>query len=402
MIGGRMSRMFQFAQRSASKMKALHEELVDATRDRYQRSLTRGLGDGFVKRDYTHMISGTQSFALPRLDSLALRCRRLELHGLRRIMDGLAPRVGRKRLLNSVSEVVSLAPKAWNPARQVARIIDSPLVPYCDQEAEVILYLIPASRPIDWSSPRGVMAAIQNYMIPGAKHYIGHAAIELRVGNETVALTAMTGETNIRVIKELIFDGLGLSFLSGTFPGRLMDAEEVHADLAEHFESRRIAFLRLTTSCQKLDEVLGFIDRWADLGAYRRYGLWAEADLDTGAGCSAFAIEVLRRVDSTVAGLFDPCLRDIRLPRPWLGCRQSGHRVPLSKLLKLTLFSDTPTRWAHENEEHHLIRFWDPDLMVEQLEELNQTKLHGAISEQYRRGVGVTIDTHEVASRLSA
>ena len=38
-----MSQMFQFAQRSASKLKALHEELLDATRDRYQRSLTRGL-----------------------------------------------------------------------------------------------------------------------------------------------------------------------------------------------------------------------------------------------------------------------------------------------------------------------------------------------------------------------
>ena len=33
-------------------------------------------------------------------------------------------------------------------------------------------------------------------------------------------------------------------------------------------------FLSLTTSCQKIDEVLGFIDRWAELGAYRRYGLF--------------------------------------------------------------------------------------------------------------------------------
>ena len=122
------------------------------------------------------MVSGAQSLALPRLDSLALR---RELHSLRRLMEGLAPKMGRKRLIHSVSEVLTLAP-IWNPARQVARIVDDPLVPYGNEEAEVILYLIPASRRIDWSSPRGVMAAIQNYLIPGAKHYIGHAALELR------------------------------------------------------------------------------------------------------------------------------------------------------------------------------------------------------------------------------
>ena len=42
-IGGRLLQMFQFAQRPASTMKALHEELVDATRVRNQRSLTRAL-----------------------------------------------------------------------------------------------------------------------------------------------------------------------------------------------------------------------------------------------------------------------------------------------------------------------------------------------------------------------
>ena len=372
-------------------MKFFHERLVETTRARYEKSLTQGLSDGFVKRDYTRMVSGAQSLALPRLDSLALRRRRLELHSLRRLMEGLAPKMGRKRLIHSVSEVLTLAPKVWNPARQVARIVDDPLVPYGNEEAEVILYLIPASRRIDWSSPRGVMAAIQNYLIPGAKHYIGHAALEVRLDDRTVALTAMTGETNLRVIKELLIDGLGLSFLFGTFPGRLMDADEVHADLAEHFEARRIAYMRVSASREKLNEALDFIDHWAEDGAYRRYGLWAEADLKTGAGCTAFAVELLRRVDNSAAKFFDPCLRDIRLPMAWLGGRKGGRRVSVPQLMSLIMSSETASRWARDDEEHQLIRFWDPDLMVETLEQLCTATTPGGRGERYQNGIGLRI-----------
>ena len=384
----------QFAQTMLDTPRRFHRRLVEATRSRYESCLRHGLGDGFIKPDYLSMVSASKPFLLPRLDSVALRRRRLELHGLRLLLQGLAPRMSGQCLKESVDRVVALPPKSWNPARQVSSIVERPLVPYRDAQTEVVLYLIPASRQIDWASPRGVMAAIQNYLIPGAKHYIGHAAIELRERGRTVALTAMTGETNLRVMKELLFDGLGLSFLSGTFPGRLMGAREVHDDLTEHFRERRIAYLRVPTTNARLYEALAFLDQWAEMGAYRRYGLWAEADFQTGAGCSAFAIEVLRRIEPRASQLFDSCLRDIRLPSEWLGSRDGGRRVSLLELMKLTFGSHAPTRWAKPHEPHRLIRFWDPDLMVQALETLTPQSTGVDVSaERFQRGRGVTLQT---------
>ena len=63
--------------------------------------------------------------------------------------------------------------------------------------------------------------------------------------------------------------------------------------------------------------------------------------------------------------------------------------------MRLTLGSKGPTRWAKPHEPHRLIRFWDPDLMVQALEMLTpQSAGVDLMAERFQCGRGATLQTY--------
>ena len=78
----------------------------------------------------------------------------------------------------------------------------------------------------------------------------------------------------------------------------------------------------------------------------------------------------------------------------WLGGRKGGRRVSVPQLMSLIASSETASRWARDDEEHQLIPFWDPDLMVETLEQLCTATTPGGRGERYQNGIGLRIQKH--------
>ena len=363
----------------------------------YSRLIRAALRNGVTKNDLRSILESGSYFDLPDLEALCLRGIRRNMKRLRFASQALKElgenpeSIFRKVLKRQITGTTF----RWNPAFPTKQDeIASGLAPRNQpvNSYEMLMYVIPSPLGVNWAKPDGVLRAIKNYIVPGKHHYIGHVIVELRQDNETIALAAMTGDTNIRVIRELFTEGIGLGFLFHTFPGRLECYSHLKDDLEKHIKHRRVSYLRFNIDEERLKLAKQFLDNWMENGLYQKYGLWQEPLVGEGAGCSSFGVGFLELMGFDPAELVGTCKRTVNIPTPLLGGPGRGRFVSITRLVWLLLCQKKYTRWACDHEPHEKLAFWDPDAIFDWIQQKFTDPKSNCLKESIQRASGIVLE----------
>lgn len=327
-------------------------------RSSYGKTLIWGLQHGLTKLDLAAMRSQRRYFASPiQGNSLLLKCRlRLEWLRLQSLFAGPYLRTHLEAILN---ELENSPTDEWNPSLIEPQ---GPLSP--NDFFSLELFVIPSPRGFDWSSPRGLLFSLRNYLIRSRNHKIGHAMVVLKKNEQAVVATGMTGETNWQVIWDLVVNWRGLDVLFRIFRGRLEQHEFVLRDIEKHKANGHIKQMQFPLNQAQFERCLQHLEDWCERGRYRNYGLAFDALTLTGASCTSYAMGYLK-----VAGLLNDeherqWVRTVQIPKRYL----STSKRPLGFFKLLFLFV-TEGRWGSSSQQDfQTLRFWDPDLICRWLQ----------------------------------
>lgn len=320
----------------------------------YGQALIWGLQHGLTKLDLRLMRSERRYFSSPvHANSLLFKCR-LRLEWLRFKWFFIRFRIQRD-LEAVLLELESSPAEEWNPS-----LISRPSFAFETHDFfSLELCVIPSPRGFDWSTPRGLFFSLRNYLVRTHNHKIGHAMIVLKKNGRAVAATGMTGETNLRVVWDLVARRKGLEVLFKTFRGRLEHHQFVLRDIEKHEAQGHIEKMQFVLSKEQFVRCLDHLEDWCERGRYQNYGLAYDALGFTGASCTSYALGYLK-----VAGLLTEeheqnWVRVVDLPERYL----STFERPLGWIRLLCLFV-TESRWrSASGERYRRLRFWDPDLI---------------------------------------
>ena len=258
---------------------------------------------------------------------------------------------------------------------------------------ELTLYVYP-SPGIDWSSPSTLAADTLAFGMT-KKRSIGHVTVEVSCGGEKPfhILTGVSQVTNAESAKVLFLQGYGLGILFYDFKGESELESELAPELQTRFESGKLSFLNYKINHKTCARLQTYVTEYLARGYDKHYGLTNRPLYGEGSGCSAFALSFLE-----LAGIVEPeysenWLKSLLVPRAIVGGPTTKQDVPIGWVL---LWS----RWAHKNEAHIPLSFWDPDLMHDWIKKTWENEL-SAPSGRYKletRGnaVGLTLDRRKV------
>jgi hypothetical protein len=234
---------------------------------------------------------------------------------------------------------------------------------------ELTLYFIPSPYGLSWATPKSITAStILNHLTLKNRN-IGHVVVELKTPDEHI-LTGMTGDVS-ESKKLLFFEGIGLGMLFYNYVGRLEKKEELLKELPYQAKANRLNFVTFKISSETSQRLLQYLSEYKQRRCEVRYGLPNKPLLAEGGGCSAFGVSFLE-----VAGLLKEEFKkewsySLKVPESLI-----GSPISLEKVNFLNIF--LRHEWAHENENHRNIFFWDPDTMYKWV----RTKLSTANSKE--------------------
>lgn len=193
----------------------------------------------------------------------------------------------------------------------------SPPPPSCPAaEGKLVVYAIPPSTSLDWSSPNRLLASVaessvtERVLVTGGKaklaHPIGHAHLELECGDLSIPLTGQTGGGSEWKSGG---DGFGVVFrdLDGTmneFPGP--EHDDMVADVKARHASGSISRIAFSISRATCARIKTFHDEYNKRASYKRYSGVARARRFEGAGCAIYGAGVIDVAGLLRRSLFTP------------------------------------------------------------------------------------------------
>lgn len=231
------------------------------------------------------------------------------------------------------------------------------------KDAWMTLYFIPSPLGLNWDSPTTLARdIIKNKLAFYDNRFMGHVNIELdytnNKGEDIHIHTGMTGATE-QAPKLLLKDKIGLGIIFHSFPGRLESKEELVPEYKKRLKkgNKAINFVKFKINQETAKRIEQYIAEYTAQNIYSYYGLVNSPLYGEGAGCSAFGASFME-----VAGLLE---EEHKLH--WSNCvkvpdKLTGNPVHANKVSFLVLALKQHS-WATDDENHHEIFFWDPDLM---------------------------------------
>lgn len=260
------------------------------------------------------------------------------------------------------------------------------------------LYFIPSPKGINWDTPTTLARDIVKNKLSFKSHFMGHVNIELKYSNEDGKeihiLTGMVAE-KLNAVPLLLKKGVGLGVVYHSFAGKLENKHDLIPELNNYFEigNKKINFCKFLINTDAAKRVEKYVTEYAAANIGRYYGLVNSPLHGEGSGCSAFGASFL-----DVAGLLEE-----EHKKHWANCVRIPHKLTGAPIdnKKVNFFGVLlgKHKWAQEQEDHHELFFWDPDLMhtwVEKaLKNHNQKKSEYTI-EKIKNSKGVVFDvTHK-------
>jgi hypothetical protein len=232
-------------------------------------------------------------------------------------------------------------------------------------QGELIYYVFPSPKGIDWSSPRRLTwSSIINILRFKfeREHNIGHVNIEVRCsfgdGREESFLTGMTSGKKGETTKAVLWDQMGLGSLFYNFVGRLESREEVQRQWPERKKHGELAVIRYAISESTCERLLRFEREYRESGAQVNYGLPRRPRHGEGGGCSAYGVSYLELAGVLTDEMREHWSRTVLVPEDLIGEPEKNKHVSIGTLL-LSFWR----KWARPDHPHRPIFFWDPDAM---------------------------------------
>lgn len=266
------------------------------------------------------------------------------------------------------------------------------------KDAWMTLYFIPSPKGLNWDSPTSLARDIVKNKITLDSRFMGHVNIELDYhkedGEHVHFVTGMVA-SNLNAPALLFKEKIGLGIVFHSFDGRLEDKEELKPEYDRRLSkgNKAINFVKFKINNLTAQRVEKYLEEYTQSDISNYYGLVNSPLHGEGAGCSAFGASFM-----DVAGLLEE-----EHKKHWANCKKVPHKltgnpVKDNKVNFLGLLFGQHS-WATEDEDHHEIFFWDPDLMHRWVE-MKLGQFHPDESEFYlevkKNSTGIVYDvTHK-------
>jgi hypothetical protein len=261
---------------------------------------------------------------------------------------------------------------------------------------QLIIYSVNPPTPIDWSTPGSTFKSIfrnsfikESYKIEDLSnndnfsstkkqfvktHFIGHMFMELKCEGFPTILTGMSSP-GYEEIKGLLVDGRSFEQVISTTEGHFNTAKE----LQDEIETRKtrvgnLSIMGINLKHDSCEELLKYLTEFRACGVNTRYGgLNANPHKSEGAGCSAFALSFLQRLN--IVPMIDEIgsndfgsqfLRTVYVPRHLLKFQNKDPEVGAWGLLRGLELS-----WANQKNAEKVVTFFDPELFSKWIKEFN-------------------------------
>lgn len=193
-------------------------------------------------------------------------------------------------------------------------------------------------------------------------HGISHVNVRLKCQGSSEILLGMTGEEdNVYYLKKLLLEGGSMETIIENTRGRFYSKAEVDQWLPYMKAQGKMHQLSYKLNAKTCQQVRSYLSNYASAQQDRIYaGLGTEPLQGVGAGCSAFAMSVLK-----VAGLYENTFehyftRTIRISNRMINTANKKADIGF-----YDIFFKNYSSWAAADEPHTKIHFWDPQLMYE-------------------------------------
>jgi hypothetical protein len=260
---------------------------------------------------------------------------------------------------------------------------------------ELTIFAVNPPSPIDWSTPGKLLKTI---ILNGLKsegyytkeensdgvesqtyhsihsHFIGHMFMQLKCSGYPTVLTGMSSPGTTEM-KGIMLEGKSFSQIIESVPGYFNISEKLEAEInfrREHIGNLNSMQIKMSENqCQQL---LNYLVEYKSCGVDSRYGgLNANPHIGEGAGCSAFSVSFLQRLNLV------PMLenlnsnefgyewkREINIPAKLL---KNKDRDP--ELGAWGLIRGKDNAWATKDEKAVNVKFFDPELFSKWVTEFN-------------------------------
>ena len=224
-------------------------------------------------------------------------------------------------------------------------------------------------------------------------HGISHVNIRLRCQGSSEILLGMTGEEeNAYYIKKLLLEGGAMETITENTRGRFYTKSEVEKWLPYMKAKGKMHQLSYNINAKTCSQVRQYLTNYSKAQQDRIYGgLGTEPLKGVGAGCSAFAMSVLK-----VAGLYEQTFehhftRTLRISKRMINTPEQK-----AELGFFDLFFKNYSSWASADEPHVQIHFWDPQLMYDWVKNVGSGNL------QWSRTHKVLWDQNSIVLQVNA
>ena len=228
------------------------------------------------------------------------------------------------------------------------------------------LHVIPPPRPLNWSSPRGLLRDTLIHHLIQDPAPIGHFYIEAKTESKNTwgvnhFLTGMSrihrNRSSVKVIKDQV--GLGTFFFD--FPGTVDDGRDSLRKLEWARSRNRLKTLIVPLSPDRAEVVFSELHSWFKHGSFHHYGGGHKILRGEGSGCAEFGAHFLNLAvgkDVTPSAW----IRSVLAPKELVGGAKTGNRVSLLRVLR------EGRAWAKDEREGFLYSTPDMDLAWRWLE----------------------------------
>lgn len=264
-----------------------------------------------------------------------------------------------------------------------------------NKDNQLIVYSVNPPTPIDWSTPGSAFKSIfrnsfikEGYTIEETDfegdvvrykkkiktHFIGHMFIELKCAGYPTILTGMSSP-GYEEIKGLMLKGKSFTQIISTTKGHFNTATELQKEIdIRKSKVGNLSSMGVKLSHNSCEELLKYLTEYKACGVNNRYGgLDASPHKAEGAGCSAFAISFLQRLnivpmlDSISSETFgSEFSRKIIVPHFMLKRNKKDPKVGAWGLLRGKKVS-----WAKDTKEGRNVVFFDPELFSKWVKDFN-------------------------------
>lgn len=230
-------------------------------------------------------------------------------------------------------------------------------------ELELFFYRAPS--PLDWNSPGKLVRSMmrnQSAKLDGENypHPISHVNIRLQCDSEPAIFRGMTSvKTNNSYLRDFLVEGSSLDMMLINQKGRSYTKNEILYWLPRLQKLGYVRSLKVLLNQEQCLRAQRYLQLYTETGLGKIYGgLRSDPLRAEGAGCSAFAVSVLRILNLLPSSVAKSWQRELAIPFELL-----SHWEKRASISFLEFLWGRDRSWAKPNEPQIHLKFWDPERM---------------------------------------